>query len=79
MGEQVKQRTCAYPDTVDSTKSCEFTSDSMDELKMHERAKHNGPKEITNVIKETTEAKVKEEVAKKISELSAMAEQLRCP
>ena len=51
----------------------------MDELKMLERAKHNGPKEITNVIKETTEAKVKEEVAKKISELSAMAEQLRCP
>ena len=35
---------------------------------MHERAKHNSPKENTNVIKETTKAKVKEEVAKKTTE-----------
>ena len=65
MGEQVTKHTCPYQDMVDNTKECGFTTDNIEVHKMHERAKHNGPKEITDVIKETTEAKVKEEVAKK--------------
>ena len=48
----------------EDTKECGFTTDNIEVLKMHERAKHDGPKEITDVIKETPEAKVKEEVAK---------------
>ena len=56
MGEQLP---CPYPDTVDNTRNCEFTTDSMDLLKMYKRAKHNGPKEIINMVKETAKAKVK--------------------
>ena len=65
MGEQLKQLPCPYPDMVDNTINCEFTTNSMDLLKMYKRAKHNGPKEIINMVKETAEAKVKEEIAKK--------------
>ena len=65
MGKQLKQLPCPFPDTVDNTRNCEFTTDSMDLLKMYKRAKHNDPKEIINMVKETAEAKVKEEVAKK--------------
>ena len=50
---------------VDNTKECGFTTDNIKVLMIHKRAKHNGPKEITNVIKETAKAKAKEEVAKK--------------
>ncbi len=35
------------------------TTENIKVLKMHQRANYDGPKEITNVIKETTEAKVK--------------------
>ena len=44
---------CPY-NITDGTTACGFTASSMDMLKMHERAMHNGPKEITIVIKETT-------------------------